>query len=67
MQSTFLLNYLLLPSLVPAHVGGGLDHVVSVPSRDGDERNRLGVESDLLDIVGDLSLDFSKSLLAIKK
>ena len=37
-----------------------------MPSRDGDERNRLGVESDLLDVVGDLSLDFSKSLLAKK-
>ena len=64
MQSTVLLNYLLLPSLVPGHVGGGLDHVVTVPSGNGDERNRLGVESDLLDVVGDLSLDFSKSLLA---
>jgi hypothetical protein len=44
----------LLPSLVPGHVGGRLDHVVTVPSGDGDEGNVLGVESDLLDEVGSL-------------
>merc|ERR1719232_1002288 len=26
-----------LPSLVPGHLVGGVDHVISVPSRDGDE------------------------------
>ncbi|GAO48339.1 hypothetical protein G7K_2513-t1 [Saitoella complicata NRRL Y-17804] len=45
---------LLSPSLVPGHVGGGLDHVVSVPSGDGDESNGLGVVTDLLDEVGGL-------------
>jgi hypothetical protein len=44
----------LLPSLVPGHVGGGLNHVVTVPSGDGDEGDVLGVESDLLDEVGGL-------------
>lgn len=48
----------LLPSLVPRHVGGLLNHVVSVPSGDGDEGNTLGVESDLLDESGCLLDDF---------
>jgi hypothetical protein len=34
---------LLLPTLEPGHVGGLLNHVVTVPSRDGDEGNSLGV------------------------
>ena len=34
---------LLLPTLEPGHVGGLLDHVVAVPSGDGDEGNGLGV------------------------
>ena len=33
--------------LVPAHVGGSLNHVVSVPSGDGDEGHSGGVVSDL--------------------
>jgi hypothetical protein len=37
------------PALEPGHVGGLLQHVISVPSRDGDEGNGLGVETDLLD------------------
>merc|ERR1719276_354026 len=41
------LLHFLAPSLVPFHVGGLLNHVVSVPSRDGDESNGLGVESNL--------------------
>jgi hypothetical protein len=45
---------LLLPSLEPSHVGRLLEHVVSVPSGDGDEGDRLGVKSDLLDEVGGL-------------
>ena len=43
-----------VPSLVPGHVLGGLDHVVSVPSGDGDERNSGGIVADLLDEVADL-------------
>ena len=34
---------LLGPALEPGHVGGLLNHVVAVPSRDGDEGNSLGV------------------------
>merc|ERR1712088_1255429 len=56
---------LLVPSLVPGHVGGGLDHVVAVPSGDGDESNRLGVVADLLDVVGDLTADLLESLLGV--
>jgi len=55
----------LAPSLVPAHVGRGVHHVVSVPSGDGDEGDGLGVESNLLDVVGDFRSDFSESLLAV--
>ena len=49
---------LLLPSLVPGAVGGRRQHVVTVETRDGDERNGLGVVSDLLDEVGSLLDDF---------
>lgn len=38
---------LLGPSLVPRHVDRGLNHVVSVPSRDWDKGDSLGVVSDL--------------------
>jgi len=56
---------LLVPSLVPAHVGRGFDHVVSVPSGNGDKGNSLGVETDLLHVVRDFGLDFGESLLAV--
>ena len=49
---------LLLPTLVPWAVGGVVDHVVTVEARDGDESDRLGVVSDLLDEVGSLLDDF---------
>jgi len=45
---------LLLPALVPGAVAGGIDHVVAVEARDGDEGNGLGVVADLLDEVGGL-------------
>merc|ERR1719328_736458 len=54
------------PSLVPGHVLGGLDHVVSVPSGDGDKRNSDGVVADLLDEVLDLLLDFLEPGLAVR-
>ena len=53
------------PSLVPGHVGGSLQHVVSVPSGDGDEGNSDGVVADLLDEVLDLLLDLLKPGLAV--
>jgi len=49
---------LLGPSLVPGAVGGGLNHVVTVPSRDRNESNSLGVVTNLLDEVGSLLDNF---------
>ena len=46
--------------LEPGHVGRSLQHVVSVPSRDGDECNCLGVVTNLLDVPGNLFLNFPK-------
>lgn len=54
---------LLLPALVPWHVGGSLQHVVSVPSRDRDESNGFWVVSDLLDEVGCLLDNFVETIL----
>merc|ERR1719275_276373 len=53
------------PSLVPAHVGGSLDHVVSVPSGDGDEGHSGGVVPDLLDEAGHLLLDLLEPGLGV--
>jgi len=54
---------LLGPTFVPGHVGGFLQHVVTVPARDRNERNRDGVVSDLLDEVLGLLDDFVESVL----
>lgn len=43
------LGGLLLPALVPGSILGDLEHVVAVETRDGDEGNMLGVETNLLD------------------
>ena len=43
----------LAPSLVPWHVGGSFNHVISVPSRDWDKGNSLWIVTNLLDVVGD--------------
>ena len=53
------------PSLVPSHVGRGLQHVVSVPSGDGDEGDGRGIVTDLLDVVGDFLLDFLETSSAV--
>jgi len=53
------------PSLEPGHLGGGLQHVVSVPSGDGDEGNGNGVVTDLLDVAGNFLLDFLVAVLAV--
>jgi hypothetical protein len=45
---------LLGPSLEPGHVGRLLNHVVAVPSGDGDESNSLGIISNLFEKVGSL-------------
>merc|ERR1711874_315341 len=49
-----------VPSLVPGHVLGGLDHVVSMPTGDRDEGNSGGIVADLLDEVADLLGDLLK-------
>ena len=54
---------LLLPTLVPGAVGGGLKHVVTVETGDGNEGNGLGVVADLLDEVGGLLDDLVEALL----
>merc|ERR1712223_2205578 len=55
----------LVPALVPWHVGGGFDHVVSVPSRDWDESYGFRVVTDFLDVVGDFLDDFFVSVLGV--
>jgi len=49
----------------PSHLLGFLQHVVSVPSRDGDEDNLLGVVSDLLDVSLDFLTDFQETGFAV--
>merc|ERR1719244_427411 len=56
-----------IPSLVPGHVSAGLQHVVSVPSRDGDEWDSNRVVSNLLDESRDFLLDFLKPSLAVRR
>merc|ERR1719507_503687 len=53
------------PSLVPGHVGGSLNHVVAVPSGDGDEGNSGGVVANLLDETGHLLLDLLEPGLGV--
>merc|ERR1719259_393767 len=57
----------LLPLNVPSHVLGGGQHVVTVPSRDGDESDSGGVISDLLDEARHLLLDFLEPSLAVRR
>merc|ERR1719431_1044063 len=56
-----------VPSLVPGHVGAGLQHVVPMPSRDGNEWNSNRVVSDLLDEARDFLLDFLEPSLAVRR
>lgn len=53
----------LLPALIPRAVRRVVNHVVTVEARDRDERNSLGVVSDLLDEVGSLLDDFVETSL----
>jgi len=52
-------------TLVPGHVVGSVDHVVSDPTRDGDEVDLGGLVADLLEVVGNLLLDIVVSLLGV--
>jgi len=53
------------PSLVPRHVSGSFDHVVSVPSRDWNESYGFRVVTDFLDVVGDFLDDLFVSIFAV--
>lgn len=50
---------------VKAYVAGGLQHVVSVPPRDGHKGDSGGVVTNLLDVGGDLLGDLIVTLLAV--
>ena len=52
-------------TLPPGHVGGPLQHVVTVPSGDGDEGDLVGVVPDLLQETGDLVLDLGVTVLGV--
>jgi len=52
-------------ALVPAHLVGALNHVVTVPAGDGDEVDLLGVVTDLLEVVGHVGLDLKVTLLGV--
>jgi len=49
-------------SLVPSGVGGSLEHVVSIETRDGDEGDGISFVTNLLQVVSELLLDFGVSL-----
>jgi len=52
-------------SLVPFHVLGVLEHVISNPTGNWDERNLFDLVTNLLKIEGDLSFDLIVSLLLV--
>ena len=52
-------------SLIPWHVLGLVEHVVTNPTGDWDEWNGIDLVSDLLEITGNLSLDFVVSLFLV--
>lgn len=49
-------------ALEPGKIGGLLEHVVTVPSRNGDEGNLGGVVTNLLQVVFEFLLDFVESV-----
>jgi len=53
-------------SLVPRHVGGSVDHVITVPSGNGDELDLGGVVADLLEVSGQFTLDLVVSVLLVE-
>ena len=52
-------------TVVPFHEVGLLEHVVTSPAGDGDELDLIGVVADLLEVVGELLLDFVVSVLRV--
>ncbi len=69
LAGVFLLVLALLhfPLLEPGHVGGALQHVVSMPTRDGHERHHVRVVSDLLDVGRHFLLDLVEPSLQVKQ
>ena len=53
-----LVRLLHLPFLVPGHVGRFLQHVVSMPTRDGHKWNTVRIITNLLDVGTHFLLDF---------
>src|ERR1700761_2927412 len=53
----------LLPTLVPWTVGGWLDHIVTIETRDGDKWDVLRIVADLLDKVGGFLNNFVVTIL----
>jgi len=56
---------LFFPTFVPRHVGGGFNHVVSVPARNWNESNTFWIVTNLFDVVGDFFDDFFVSVLGV--
>jgi hypothetical protein len=52
-------------SLVPSHVGGSVNHVVSLPTGDGDERNLHWLVTNLFEVSRNFGLDFLITLLVV--
>ncbi|GFE54230.1 elongation factor 1-alpha, putative [Babesia ovis] len=52
-------------ALVPWHVGGALNHVVTHETGDGNEGNLIGVVTDLLEVSLDFLLDFTVTVLLV--
>ena len=62
LASGFGLSF-LLPALVPWAIGGVVDHVIAVETRDRNERYGLGVIADLLDEIGSFLDNFIVTIL----
>lgn len=58
-----LVCFLDAPCLEPRHLGTGLQHVVAIPSGDWNERNRIRIISDLLNVRRDFLSDFVEPIL----
>ena len=52
-------------ALVPSHVGGLFDHVVTSPAGDGDEADLFDVVTDLLEVSGEFLLDFVVAVFGV--
>merc|ERR1739848_726749 len=53
------------PSLVPSHVGGGVQHVIAVPSGNWDKSDSSRVITDFLNEIGNFLGDFFETSLGV--